>query len=60
LEQGERTQLETDVPQEVAALVHEVNWLLKVLDNVCSAHAMRLAISLMLKNAFNRIATTPT
>jgi cell division protein FtsB len=32
LEQGERTQLETDVPQEVAALVHEVNWLLKVLD----------------------------
>lgn len=32
LEQGERTQLDTDVPQEVAALVHEVNWLLKVLD----------------------------
>ncbi len=32
LEQGERTQLDTDVPQEVAALVQEVNWLLKVLD----------------------------
>ncbi|MGR8998297.1 MAG: ATP-binding protein, partial [Gammaproteobacteria bacterium] len=32
LEQGKRTLLDTDVPQEVAALVHEVNWLLKVLD----------------------------
>ncbi len=32
LEQGKRTQLDTDVPQEVEALVHEVNWLLKVLD----------------------------
>ena len=32
LEQGQRTQLDTDVPQEVAALVHEVNWLLKVLE----------------------------
>ena len=32
LEQGDRTQLDTDVPQEVAALVNEVNWLLKVLD----------------------------
>ncbi|MFA5922824.1 MAG: ATP-binding protein [Methylococcaceae bacterium] len=32
LEQGERAQLDTDVPQEVAALVQEVNWLLKVLD----------------------------
>jgi signal transduction histidine kinase len=32
LEQGERTQLDTDVPQEVAALVHEINWLLQVLD----------------------------
>jgi signal transduction histidine kinase len=32
LEQGERTQLDTNVPQEVAALVHEVNWLLKVLN----------------------------
>jgi signal transduction histidine kinase len=32
LEQGDRAQLDTDVPQEVAALVHEVNWLLKALD----------------------------
>ncbi|MFZ2170376.1 MAG: ATP-binding protein, partial [Methylococcaceae bacterium] len=32
LEQGKRTQLDSDVPQEVAALVHEVNWLLKVMD----------------------------
>jgi signal transduction histidine kinase len=32
LEHGERTQLDTDVPKEVAALVHEVNWLLKLLD----------------------------
>lgn len=32
LEQGERKQLDTDVPQEVAALVNEVNWLLKLLD----------------------------
>jgi signal transduction histidine kinase len=32
LEHGERTQLDTDVPKEVVALVHEVNWLLKVLD----------------------------
>ncbi len=32
LEQGKRTQLDNDVPQEVAALVHEVNWLLKVMD----------------------------
>ena len=32
LEQGQRTQLDMDVPQEVAALVHEVNWLLKVLE----------------------------
>jgi len=32
LEHGERTQLDTDVPKEVAALVHEVNWLMKVLD----------------------------
>lgn len=32
LEQGERTQLDTDVPREVAALVNEINWLLKLLD----------------------------
>ena len=32
LEHGKIKQLDTDVPQEVAALVHEVNWLLKVLD----------------------------
>ncbi|MDD5460445.1 MAG: ATP-binding protein [Methylococcales bacterium] len=32
LERGQRAQLDTDVPQEVVALVHEVNWLLKVLD----------------------------
>ena len=32
LEQGERTHLDTNVPQEVAALVREVNWLLTVLD----------------------------
>ncbi len=32
LEQGEISQLDTDVPQEVSALVHEVNWLLKLLD----------------------------
>ena len=32
LEQGKRTELDTDVPQEVAALVQEVNWLLKVLN----------------------------
>jgi len=32
LEHGKINQLDTDVPQEVAALVHEVNWLLKVLD----------------------------
>lgn len=32
LEQGDRVQLDTDVPQEVAVLVHEVNWLLKVLE----------------------------
>jgi signal transduction histidine kinase len=32
LERGERTQIDTDVPYEVAALVREVNWLLKILD----------------------------
>jgi signal transduction histidine kinase len=32
LEQGQRAQLATDVPREVAALVHEVNWLVKVLE----------------------------
>jgi signal transduction histidine kinase len=32
LEHGEITELDTDVPKEVAALVHEVNWLLKLLD----------------------------
>ena len=32
LEHGEITQLDTDVPQEVGALVQEVNWLLKLLD----------------------------
>jgi signal transduction histidine kinase len=32
LEQGEITQLDTDVPQEVSALVNEVNWLLMLLD----------------------------
>ena len=32
LEHGKIKQLDTDVPQEVVALVHEVNWLLKVLD----------------------------
>ena len=32
LEHGEITQLDTDVPQEVGALVYEVNWLLKLLD----------------------------
>ena len=32
LEQGEISQLDTNVPQEVSALVHEVNWLLKLLD----------------------------
>ncbi|NOS89070.1 MAG: sensor histidine kinase [Methylococcaceae bacterium] len=32
LEQGSRTQLDTRVPQELAALVHEINWLLQVLE----------------------------
>jgi signal transduction histidine kinase len=32
LEQGLRTQLDTHVPQELAALVHEINWLLQVLE----------------------------
>jgi len=32
LEKGERTQLDTDVPLEVAGLVDEVNWLLNVLE----------------------------
>jgi len=32
LEQGERTQLDTNVPQEVAALVGEFNWLLSVME----------------------------
>lgn len=32
LERGERAQIDTDVPHEVAALVREVNWLLKILD----------------------------
>jgi signal transduction histidine kinase len=32
LEQGKRTELDTDVPGEVVALVDEINWLLKVLD----------------------------
>ena len=32
LEQGEITQLDMDVPQEVAGLVNEVNWLLNVLE----------------------------
>jgi len=32
LERGERTQIDTDVPYEVVALVREVNWLLKILD----------------------------
>lgn len=32
LEQGERTQLDTNVPQEVAALVGEFNWLLNVME----------------------------
>lgn len=32
LEQGGRTQLDTNVPKELAVLVHEVNWLLQVLD----------------------------
>jgi signal transduction histidine kinase len=32
LEQGERTQLDTDVPREVAVLVAEVNWLLAIME----------------------------
>jgi len=32
LEKGERTQLDTQVPQEVAALVGEFNWLLNVME----------------------------
>jgi len=32
LEQGERTQLDTHVPQEVAVLVEEFNWLLSVMN----------------------------
>lgn len=32
LEQGERSQLDTHVPQEVAALVGEFNWLLNVME----------------------------
>ncbi|MFZ2403897.1 MAG: ATP-binding protein, partial [Methylobacter sp.] len=32
LEQGDRTQLDTHVPQEVAALVGEFNWLLRVME----------------------------
>lgn len=32
LEQGERSQLDTNVPQEVAVLVAEVNWLLNILE----------------------------